>query len=120
MSSLHDGMNLVAKEYVASQPPNDPGVLVLSSFAGAADELKQAIVINPSDPEDFVEAIDAALTMRQSERSERWATMFEHLVRNDVTAWRNAFLSALLPEVERCLPDWQKVVARDPAAISPK
>lgn len=95
VTPLRDGMNLVAKEYVASQPPNDPGVLVLSSFAGAADELKQAIVINPSDPEDFVEAIDAALTMRQSERSERCATMFEHLVRNDVTAWRNAFLSAL-------------------------
>ena len=97
VTPLRDGMNLVAKEYVASQPPDDPGVLVLSSFAGAADELKQAIVINPSDPEDIVEAIAAALAMRQSERRERWATMFEHLTRNDVTAWRNAFLHALAP-----------------------
>jgi trehalose 6-phosphate synthase len=95
VTPLRDGMNLVAKEYVAAQPPHDPGVLVLSSFAGAADELKQAIVINPSDPEDIVEAISAALTMRESERRERWAEMFEHLVRNDVTAWRNAFLAAL-------------------------
>ncbi len=95
VTPLRDGMNLVAKEYVAAQPPEDPGVLILSSFAGAAEELPQAIVINPLDPDDIVEAIDAALAMPLAERRERWQSMFEHLSRNDINAWRRGFLRSL-------------------------
>ena len=95
VTPLRDGMNLVAKEYVASQPPEDPGVLVLSSFAGAADELAEAIIINPLDPEDIVESLEHALSMPLAERRERWAAMFERVSRNDIAAWRQAFLERL-------------------------
>jgi trehalose 6-phosphate synthase len=95
VTPLRDGMNLVAKEYVAAQPPDDPGVLVLSSFAGAADELAEAIIINPLDPEDIVESLECALSMPLAERRERWAAMFERVSRDDIAAWRRAFLDRL-------------------------
>ncbi len=95
VTPLRDGMNLVAKEYVAAQPPDDPGVLVLSSFAGAADELAEAIIINPLDPEDIVESLERALSMPRDERRERWAAMFERVRRDDVARWRHAFLERL-------------------------
>jgi trehalose 6-phosphate synthase len=96
VTPLRDGMNLVAKEYVAAQAPEDPGVLILSSFAGASDELTQAIIINPFDPDDIAESLETALTMPLAERRERWQAMFDHLVRNDIAAWRSAFLAALV------------------------
>ncbi len=95
VTPLRDGMNLVAKEFVAAQPPEDPGVLVLSRFAGAAAELPQAILVNPYDPEGLVEAIAQALDMPLEERRERWATMFEHLSKHDIATWRRSFLAAL-------------------------
>ena len=95
VTPLRDGMNLVAKEFVASQPPEDPGVLILSSFAGAAEELRQAIIINPIDADDIAESLVAALTMPLAERRERWQAMFDYLGRHDIAAWRNAFLAAL-------------------------
>ncbi|HEY0180846.1 MAG TPA: alpha,alpha-trehalose-phosphate synthase (UDP-forming) [Dokdonella sp.] len=95
VTPLRDGMNLVAKEFVAAQSAEDPGVLVLSSLAGAARELREAIVINPHDPDDIAESVQAALAMPLAERRERWAAMFDHLSRHDITAWRNAFLEAL-------------------------
>ena len=95
VTPLRDGMNLVAKEFVAAQPPDDPGVLVLSQFAGAAGELPQAILVNPYDPEGLVEGIEQGLTMPLGERRERWATMFEHLSKQDINAWRKNFLAAL-------------------------
>jgi trehalose 6-phosphate synthase len=95
VTPLRDGMNLVAKEFVAAQPADDPGVLILSSFAGAADELKQAIIINPFDADDISDSLLKALTMPLAERRERWQTMFDYLVRNDVSRWRTAFLDAL-------------------------
>ncbi|MBO9664815.1 alpha,alpha-trehalose-phosphate synthase (UDP-forming) [Dokdonella sp.] len=95
VTPLRDGMNLVAKEFVAAQAPDDPGVLVLSNLAGAARELHQAIIINPLDPDDIVESLETALAMPLDERRERWAAMIEHLRRHDITAWRNAFLHAL-------------------------
>ena len=95
VTPLRDGMNLVAKEYVAAQPPEDPGVLVLSKFAGAASELEGAIIVNPQDVEDLVEAFVAALEMPLEERRARWQAMFDHLSRNDISAWRNAFVHAL-------------------------
>ncbi len=95
VTPLRDGMNLVAKEFVAAQPPADPGVLVLSTMAGAMHELPQAISINPHDPDDIVEAIDQALAMPLTERRERWSAMMEYLRHHDIAHWRNAFLEAL-------------------------
>ncbi len=95
VTPLRDGMNLVAKEFVASQPADDPGVLILSSFAGAADELRQAIIINPFDADDISDSLLTALTMPLAERRERWQAMFDYLVRNDVSRWRQGFLEAL-------------------------
>ncbi|MGN6788134.1 MAG: alpha,alpha-trehalose-phosphate synthase (UDP-forming) [Rhodanobacteraceae bacterium] len=95
VTPLRDGMNLVAKEFVAAQPSDDPGVLVLSRFAGAAGELPQAILVNPYDPEGLVEGIEQGLTMPLADRRERWATMFEHVSKHDISAWRRSFLDAL-------------------------
>jgi trehalose 6-phosphate synthase len=95
VTPLRDGMNLVAKEFVAAQSADDPGVLILSSFAGAADELRQAIVINPFDADDIAESFATALAMPLAERRERWQAMFDHLRRHDIAAWRASFLDAL-------------------------
>ncbi|WP_300617254.1 alpha,alpha-trehalose-phosphate synthase (UDP-forming) [Dokdonella sp.] len=95
VTPLRDGMNLVAKEFVAAQPADDPGVLVLSSLAGAARELTQAVLINPHDPDDIVDALREALAMPLHERRERWSAMMDHLRRHDITYWRNTFLEAL-------------------------
>jgi len=101
VTPLRDGMNLVAKEFVAAQDPENPGVLILSSFAGAADELAQAIIINPFDTDDIAESFETALTMPLAERRERWRAMFAHLMKNDVVAWRASFLDALAAEPSR-------------------
>ncbi|WP_201316109.1 alpha,alpha-trehalose-phosphate synthase (UDP-forming) [Dyella sp. EPa41] len=96
VTPLRDGMNLVAKEYVASQDPDDPGVLVLSRFAGAAQELgDNALLVNPADTEEVAEALGIALTMPLPERRARWRRMMDVLEKQDVTAWRNAFLQRL-------------------------
>jgi trehalose 6-phosphate synthase len=95
VTPLRDGMNLVAKEYVAAQDPEDPGVLVLSRFAGAAGELHGAVLVNPLDPDDIAEAMDIALTMPAEERLARWKTM-DHAVRTTTAAaWCRRFLAAL-------------------------
>jgi trehalose 6-phosphate synthase len=95
VTPLRDGMNLVAKEYVASQRPADPGVLVLSCFAGAAQQLSEAVLVNPHDAEGMVEAIEQGLTMSLGERKERWTAMMASVERNDVTWWRKSFVAAL-------------------------
>ncbi len=95
VTPLRDGMNLVAKEYVAAQNPDDPGVLVLSPFAGAAYELDAAVIANPYDPDAVAEALQKALQMPIEERRERWATMMEILRRQSITVWREKFLRAL-------------------------
>ena len=95
VTPLRDGMNLVAKEFVAAQPPEDPGVLILSGFAGAAEDLQQALIINPLDSDDIVEGLASALAMPLEERRERWQAMFDYLQRHDIAAWRSAFLEAL-------------------------
>jgi trehalose 6-phosphate synthase len=95
VTPLRDGMNLVAKEYVAAQDPENPGVLVLSRFAGAAPQLEGALLLNPLDPEEIAEALDAALTMPLEERVARWRSM-ERLVREaGAKAWCRDFLSRL-------------------------
>lgn len=95
VTPLRDGMNLVAKEFVAAQDPNDPGVLVLSRFAGAAGQLQAALIVNPNSPEEIAEALHRALSMDLSERIERWRALFDNVQREDVTAWRDSFVSAL-------------------------
>jgi trehalose 6-phosphate synthase len=95
VTPLRDGMNLVAKEYVACQDPADPGVLVLSRFAGAARELGAALIVNPFDIEGTAEALHMALDMPLEERRERHARLMEVLTRNDIGAWRRAFVDAL-------------------------
>ena len=95
VTPLRDGMNLVAKEFVASQSPEDPGVLVLSRFAGAARELDGALIVNPYDIEGVGESLAKALSMSLEERQERWTSMFERLQRFDLKLWRDSFLTAL-------------------------
>ncbi len=88
-------MNLVAKEYVASQAPEDPGVLVLSRFAGAAAELKSALLVNPLDPSEIGAAIHRALLMPLDERQQRWEEMMTVLRGNTIDDWYQSFLNAL-------------------------
>ncbi len=95
VTPLRDGMNLVAKEYVAAQQREDPGVLVLSQFAGAAAELDSALLVNPHETEAMAEAIKRALEMPIEERRERHAPMFAHLVENDIDRWAATYLAAL-------------------------
>ena len=95
VTPLRDGMNLVAKEYVASQNPEDPGVLVLSQFAGAAAELDGAVTVNPYDTEFVADGLQRALAMSVEERRARWTSMMSVLRANDLGAWRRNFLRAL-------------------------
>src|SRR5690606_20440316 len=95
VTPLRDGMNLVAKEYVATQDPADPGVLILSQFAGAAYELATALIVNPHDTQEVGESLDRALRMPLEERRERWSAMMETLRRNNINQWRERFLAAL-------------------------
>lgn len=95
VTPLRDGMNLVAKEYVAAQDPADPGVLVLSCFAGAAEELTDALLVNPHDLEGMVQALGRALEMPLKERQARWQSMMQHLLRHDVHRWSRRFLQDL-------------------------
>lgn len=95
VTPMRDGMNLVAKEFVAAQDPNDPGVLVLSRFAGAAKQLTAALMVNPNSPEEIAEALHRALSMDLAERIERWRALFDNVLREDVTAWRDSYVSAL-------------------------
>jgi trehalose 6-phosphate synthase len=95
VTPLRDGMNLVAKEYVAAQDPSDPGVLVLSRFAGAAQEMTEALLVNPFDEEQVMGAMQQALMMPLGERKRRWKRMMDYLRVHDVNAWRNKFLDTL-------------------------
>ena len=95
VTPLRDGMNLVAKEFVASQDPDDPGALVLSKFAGAAHQMEGALIINPYDCQAMGNAVHRALIMPQEERIERWQTMMERISRESLTWWRESFIDAL-------------------------
>jgi trehalose 6-phosphate synthase len=95
VTPLRDGMNLVAKEYVAAQDPDDPGVLVLSRFAGAAGELDGALVVNPYDIYQVARAMDAGLTMPLDERKDRYQRMMAKVREHDITAWWSTSLRLL-------------------------
>jgi trehalose 6-phosphate synthase len=95
VTPLRDGMNLVAKEYVVSQNPQDPGVLVLSRFAGAAEQLREALLVNPYDIEGTANAIHLALQMPLEERLERHQALLTTIRRSDVHWWCDGFLETL-------------------------
>jgi trehalose 6-phosphate synthase len=95
VTPLRDGMNLVAKEFVAAQNADDPGVLILSRFAGAARECTAALLVNPYDPEGVAIAINRALSMPLDERRQRQAANFKVLAANDLSNWAARFLGAL-------------------------
>lgn len=95
VTPLHDGMNLVAKEYVAAQNPADPGVLVLSKFAGAANELDTALLVNPHDIDGMARTIATAVSMPLLERCKRWEAMMARLARRSIQHWFEEFVDAL-------------------------
>ena len=99
VTPLRDGMNLVAKEYVAAQDPEDPGVLILSQFAGAAQQLTEALLVNPHSIEHVSEAIKRALDMPLSERKQRHAALLASVRDEDVLRWREDFVTALFGQI---------------------
>jgi trehalose 6-phosphate synthase len=114
VTPMRDGMNLVAKEYVAAQDPEDPGVLVLSRFAGAARQMTEALIVNPYDVDEVADAIQRALDMSVEERKRRHALLMAGLVKDDVKAWRERFVAELgeapsVGEGDRSGPETQRV-----------
>ena len=95
VTPFQDGMNLVAKEYVAAQNPLDPGVLVLSEFAGAAKQLDAAVLVNPHDVDALAQALMKAFTMSASERRQRWNAMIARLEDSPLAGWFSDFVDAL-------------------------
>lgn len=95
VTPLRDGMNLVAKEYIAAQDEAWPGVLVLSKFAGAAEEMQEALLVNPYDPDEMATAMQTALKMPIGERRERHRTLLKRIKQHDVKHWRESFLEVL-------------------------
>lgn len=112
VTPLRDGMNLVAKEYVACQNPDNPGVLVLSHFAGAARELTDALLVDPFDTEAVADAIAKALRMPLSERKRRWQHMMERLRAWDVHDWASAFVAELRDHPQHILQPAQRLQKR--------
>jgi len=96
VTPLRDGMNLVAKEYVAAQDPEDPGVLILSRFAGAAEQMGEALLVNPFSREELSEAIQKALTMPREERIRKWKALMKVVRDTDVARWRDDYVQALM------------------------
>jgi trehalose 6-phosphate synthase len=101
VTPLRDGMNLVAKEFVAAQDEENPGVLVLSQFAGAASELTGALIVNPHEAEGVAAALKRALEMPLDERRERHGPMLKHLLEHNVERWAEDYLSALAETRQR-------------------
>jgi trehalose 6-phosphate synthase len=113
VTPLRDGMNLVAKEFVAAQNPADPGVLVLSRFAGAARQLDAALLVNPHDPDAMADALDQALRMGLAERQARWRSLWEAIEHRSPVVWGRSFLASLLRATDTAarLPRQQGVPA---------
>jgi len=100
VTPVRDGMNLVAKEFVAAQDPADPGVLILSTLAGAARELTTALMVNPYDTRGMAHAIQQAFNMPLAERRERHQAMLVVLRRNSISAWHSSFVHTLESRAE--------------------
>ncbi|MBZ8132877.1 trehalose-6-phosphate synthase [Afifella sp. IM 167] len=122
VTPLRDGMNLVAKEYVAAQDPEDPGVLVLSRFAGAVKELPEALIVNPYDTASLARALQQALNMPLEERKQRWDAMFARLKKGTAQAWCEAILHALEERADKGLGRSSAPTAsgKPPNAVAPK
>ena len=95
VTPLRDGMNLIAKEYVAAQDIADPGVLILSKFAGAAEQMTAALIVNPYSIEETADAIRAGLEMTLAERCERHGALLAGVKKHDAAAWSQSFLEYL-------------------------
>lgn len=95
VTPMRDGMNLVAKEYIAAQDPADPGVLVLSRFAGAAQQMSEALIVNPFDSHEVAEAIRTALAMPKTERIRRFEKLYAVIAATDIDWWTRQYLEAL-------------------------
>ena len=95
VTPLRDGMNLVAKEYVAAQDADDPGVLILSQFAGAVEEMGEALIVNPYNVEESADAIRIALEMKLDERRARYESLMAAVRKHDVKSWYQSFLAHL-------------------------
>lgn len=104
VTPMRDGMNLVAKEYVAAQDPADPGVLVLSKFAGAAQQMKAALLVNPYDIEQMAAALQHARRIPLAERKQRHEELLAGLLQDDVQRWRDSFVRDLEPAHQRRSP----------------
>ena len=109
VTPMRDGMNLVAMEYLAAQDPADPGVLVLSRFAGAARHLREALLVNPYDGDETAEAMHLAREMRIHERRSRHEALMRQLEAHDVDQWRRDFVSALADA-----PAWRRENRKNP------
>ncbi|GHB06028.1 trehalose-6-phosphate synthase [Algimonas arctica] len=96
VTPLQDGMNLVAKEFIAAQDPDDPGVLILSQFAGAAEQMTEALIVNPYDTDKVAEMIARALDMPLAERKKRWKSLNHNVVVEDINWWRERFFAKAL------------------------
>ncbi|HEY1449271.1 MAG TPA: trehalose-6-phosphate synthase [Caulobacteraceae bacterium] len=123
VTPMRDGMNLVAKEFVAAQDPENPGVLVLSRFAGAARQMTDAVIVNPYSREEVSEALKTALTMGLGERIRRWERLVAGVRTNDVKVWRDSFVEALKAAKEPPLPLFPSpttAILRDQAAEFPE
>ncbi|WP_168393187.1 alpha,alpha-trehalose-phosphate synthase (UDP-forming) [Erwinia amylovora] len=105
VTPLVAGMSLMAKMYIALQNPDDPGVLVLSKFAGAAEQMTEAMIVNPYDPQEIAEAMHSALHLPLEERRERHGRLLRQLTLHDSHWWAEAFLSRL-HETTRGESDW--------------
>ncbi|HWX90565.1 MAG TPA: trehalose-6-phosphate synthase, partial [Rhizomicrobium sp.] len=115
-----------AKEFVAAQDADDPGVLILSRFAGAADEFREALLVNPYDPDAVGAAIARAMVMPKDERKKRHAELYAALLRNDISKWGDRFLKTLVPQDRdseareaQALRDFIAAPATESAAIDP-
>ncbi|QCJ00955.1 alpha,alpha-trehalose-phosphate synthase (UDP-forming) [Agrobacterium larrymoorei] len=95
VTPIRDGMNLVAKEYIAAQAAADPGVLIISRFAGAAQELSAGIIVDPRNIQSMAQAIADALEMPLTERKDRWGNMMNRLLEHDINYWTNTYLADL-------------------------
>jgi trehalose 6-phosphate synthase len=113
---LRDGMNLVAKEYIAAQDPKDPGVLILSRFAGAAAECTDALLVNPYDPEAVATSIAHALSMPLDERRARHKALFQVISASDLQSWGELFLATLTKTAD--LPRWHEQIGMTSALSS--
>ena len=98
VNSLKDGMNLVAKEYIAAQNPDNPGVLLLSRYAGAAEQMQAAVIIDPHQPQSMIEGLKTALKMPLEERQSRYRSLLQGLQKDNLQIWQQSFLDDLYNE----------------------